>query len=103
MVFLHRCPSCRTHVGWQRIFFPRPSVTWACASCGAQLAWLDPPRRVTLTICALFAGVVVLAMLALSASPWDGPARLLTAVVLALVLGILCQASLARVGLASRP
>lgn len=99
---LHRCPSCRTHVGWPRIFFPQPAAAWSCASCSAPLCWVDPPRRAKLLLCTSFGAAVVVALIGLSASGLDGAARLLSAIVLALVLGVLCQVCLARVGLASR-
>lgn len=98
----HRCPRCKTHVGWQRIFFPRPASAWACGSCGTPLCWIEPPRRAKLSLCTLFAAVVVLSLLGLSASGLDGAARLMVAIALALGLGVLCQVSLARVDLATK-
>lgn len=99
----HRCPNCRTHIGLQRLFVPRPAAVWGCASCGALLCWVEPSRRVKLTLCTFFAILVVGTLLALSASGLGGVARLSAAIALALVLGALCQVSLARVGLAQRP
>lgn len=98
----HRCPRCRTHIGLQRLFVPRPGAAWACGSCGAPLCWVEPDRRAKLLLCAMFAVLVVGALLALSASGLGGAGRLFAAAVLALVLGIACQVSLARVGLAPR-